>query len=427
MDIPGKKFALIAVLFVLMLSVSACDLLWKTNNGETTGETDDGILRVVLEYVDSGSPYGWSYQPNYPYMFFANAPADVIRGPDGDVIHYGALLFHNSVRFLFAVSLVDGTEPTATFHVDSNQNGDFKDDPESSYAGAGTSGTAAQLYFEIPRSDGSTEPFTLWLWTSIGFDTAFTDESPPEFNYYAYCHKSGTFNLDTDVGATKITVVAVDENFDGAYQIDEVVVDWNDNRRAETADEVPLHALRYYLGTLFTLDEIEPYADAVVFSTESFDSAPAGALDVEADLALELIVGNTPQPLEVNDIDGNPMSLDDYLGKVVLLDFWATWCGPCITELPNVQDTYSQFHDQGFEIIGVSLDNDIDTLRTFIEEQNMPWPQICDLGGWQGEIAQRYRVQSIPKPILLGKDGKIVSSYARGTTLPALVEAEIAK
>lgn len=150
----------------------------------------------------------------------------------------------------------------------------------------------------------------------------------------------------------------MDRYFDGAYRIDSVVVDWNGNKRNEDADLFMVGESRFFQGALITLEDVEPYADKIVFSVCNAEASPPGVVDVEADLAMEPIVGNIPPPLDARDLAGTLIAIEDYRGKVLLIDFWATWCSPCIEELPNVLETYRRFHDRGFEIIGVSLDTD---------------------------------------------------------------------
>ncbi len=125
------------------------------------------------------------------------------------------------------------------------------------------------------------------------------------------------------------------------------------------------------------------------------------------------------------DLEGNPISLADYRGKVVLLDFWAVWCGPCLGEIPNIKAVYEKYHDKGFDVIGVSFDEDAAVLREFIAAKEIPWRQILDGGGFGGTFAKQYGVHSIPAPFLIDREGKVLSVKARGSLLDELVEAEI--
>ena len=125
------------------------------------------------------------------------------------------------------------------------------------------------------------------------------------------------------------------------------------------------------------------------------------------------------------DLDGKPISLADYRGKVVLLDFWAVWCGPCLGEIPRIKAVYEKYHDKGFEVIGVSLDEDAAVLREFVTEKEVPWRQILDGDGFEGAFAKQYGIRSIPAPFLIDREGKVISVKARGNLLSELVEAEI--
>jgi thiol-disulfide isomerase/thioredoxin len=121
------------------------------------------------------------------------------------------------------------------------------------------------------------------------------------------------------------------------------------------------------------------------------------------------------------DVAGKPISIANAKGKVVLIDFWATWCGPCRAELPSVLATYGKYHDKGFEIIGISLDQDQAKLANFTKSMNMTWPQFFDGKGWQNKLAVKYGIESIPTTFLLDGQGKIIGKDLRGEELQAAV------
>ena len=121
------------------------------------------------------------------------------------------------------------------------------------------------------------------------------------------------------------------------------------------------------------------------------------------------------------DLLGKPLSVAKYKGKVVLVDFWATWCGPCVGELPHVLETYKKHHDAGFEIVGISLDQDRGKLTSFMEKNNVVWQQFFDGKGWQNKLAANYGIRSIPATFLLDRTGKIIGRDLRGDDLEKAV------
>jgi peroxiredoxin len=127
------------------------------------------------------------------------------------------------------------------------------------------------------------------------------------------------------------------------------------------------------------------------------------------------------------DTAGKPLSIANYKGKVVLLDFWATWCPPCRAELPNVIKTYNAYHSKGFEIIGLSLDKDSAKLASFTKEQNMTWAQYFDGLMWQNKLAGKYGITSIPATFLLDGQGIIIGKDLRGEELDKAVAKALAK
>lgn len=140
-----------------------------------------------------------------------------------------------------------------------------------------------------------------------------------------------------------------------------------------------------------------------------------------------LAVGTKFPDFDEKDMTGKPLSIANYKGKVVLIDFWAVWCGPCVAELPNVLKAYEKHHAQGFEIIGISLDRDQARLEKFIEEKHMPWPQFFDGLYWSNKLAVKYGVNSIPATYLLDGEGKIIGKNLRGEALEQAVAQALAK
>lgn len=120
-----------------------------------------------------------------------------------------------------------------------------------------------------------------------------------------------------------------------------------------------------------------------------------------------------PMDLSFTAVDGSTVDLTALRGKVVLLDFWATWCGPCRGEVPNVVAAYNKYHDQGFEVVGVSLDQDRDTMSQFTASNGMVWPQFFDGQGWGNSLAQRFGIRYIPQMWLLDRKGRIVTKDGR--------------
>jgi peroxiredoxin len=131
----------------------------------------------------------------------------------------------------------------------------------------------------------------------------------------------------------------------------------------------------------------------------------------------KLKIGAPAIDFKTTDINGKDIGLADFKGKVVLIDFWATWCAPCRAEMPNVKKVYADFHAKGFEIIGISMDNSRSALDGYLEEQKMTWPQIYDGKGWQAELGQLYAVSSIPATFLIDREGKIRYKNLRGDEL----------
>ncbi len=217
-----------------------------------------------------------------------------------------------------------------------------------------------------------------------------------------------------------------DESEAGAAKMQELEKKYDEITDAMAADQLKiimenkdnLIPAIYINQVIYNLeyDELKDLLD----SNAPYYNHPAMAIAKNQLAALEKrMTGKLFVDLTMNDTENNPRKLSEWCGKgnYVLIDFWASWCGPCRQEMPNVVENYKKYHSAGFEIVGISFDNKADAWKAAIDNLGMEWPQLSDLKAWKSEGASTYGITAIPANVLFDKEGKIIAVDLRGNNL----------
>jgi thiol-disulfide isomerase/thioredoxin len=396
---------------------------------------------VRLKLLSAGAEEIMGGFASQQVVLSTNRPAGIKQAPASLVAPlYGEITFGpRETPGTFFIIVDEPADLPARLLVDANGNGDFSDDAAAEWAAEET--INAQNGRHYTNYEGAATFKVTYGSESVNLGVALyrfdkTDPRRAAFKdslfYYADYVRTGAVTLDGKTFAALLGDTLTTGDFRPAAGTNKpstvLFLDVNgDGKFARRAEAFPA-------GTPFNLGGVTYELANFSASGDFFQIVKSTRTVAETKPLPNLTAGHPALPFEATTTDGNAVKFPGaYKGRVVLLDFWATWCGPCVAELPNVVAAYEKYHDKGFDILGVSFDrtNAAAKLAGFTRDHHAPWPQIYEGKYWQTTIGQLYSIDSIPHAFLVdGSTGQILAEGEdlRGEKLePAIIKALGAK
>lgn len=435
-----KMFACLAAAPLLAVTAASQDLDLTLLTAKpllaVAGAAQEAKLKLLP--IGAAAKMG-GYQPQR-LAISAEKPEAIKKLPDDLAAPlFGTLKFGAGTEATSIAVVLDEPEgkPSRLF-VDANANGDLTDDPAPVWNSRPVKGSDGKEYQQFSGSAKVSaslgkEP------ASLNFPMYRFDKRDPSraalagaLFYYTDYAREGEVTL----GEKTYKALLVDRMASGDFRGKDapnsgvlLFLDANENGRFEAATE------SFDVRQAFNIGGQSYEIAGLTPGGESFRIQKSVKVVAEKKAAPRpepIAVGKPATVFKAKTTAGAEIDFPvSFKGKLVLLDFWAIWCGPCIGELPHLTAAYQKFHDKGFEVLGISLDRpgDEKKLAAFTKEKNMPWPQVFDGKYWQAEVAQLYNVRSIPTAYLVDGDTGLViaNSGLRGSQLEKTIEAALAK
>lgn len=367
--------------------------------------------------------------------FAAEKPEGITKLPEGltspafGTINIGESGVH------FVIDEPDGKP--ASLYIDANRNGDLTDDAPVEWKGRVTKGKdgkpdttmySGSAVIDIGEKD---KPFPASI-SMYRFDR--NDPSRAALKSTLLYYNDYAYQGEVTLGGTSYKVMLNDAmakgDFRGATLAADapetarsgvsLLIDVNGNGKFESRGE------QFDIARPFNIGGTTYEVSGMARDGSSFRIVKSSRTVAEIAPPPDHSIGKPITAFEAVDTQGKPVKFPgDYKGKIVLIDFWATWCGPCMKEMPNVVKAYAKHHENGFEILGVSLDNEksVANMPDVMAKAGMTWRQIADGKYWKAEVAQKYVINSIPATFLVdGTTGKILGANLRGEALDSAIE-----
>jgi thiol-disulfide isomerase/thioredoxin len=388
---------------------------------------------VNLDWIENGMFGKVGYYRPVRTDLSPSKPARVTRIP-GNLSRplFGTIAFGPRDAPVEVVVLLD--EPDgggARLWIDRNGNGDLTDDPPVEWVGRQNNGKSGPVttWFggvQIPVRYGS-ETHTLGI-KLYRFDR--NDPQRQQMKNALFYYRDFGFAGNLSFDGRTLAAALVDDSAQGDFRgnSDEahpdvlLLIDLKNNGKFD------FHTESFDVHKPFNIGGTTYEIAGLTAAGGRFQLVKSSKTVAETPVPPSMETGGRPAAFEETSTTGRSIRFpSDYRGKLVMIDFWATWCGPCRAELPNLIKVYDEFHAKGFEVVGVSLDNEqtIPGLAKFTADNHMPWQQVCDGKGWEAKLAHLYGVHSIPACWLIdGNTGLIVAGEndLRGTALRPTIE-----
>lgn len=406
----------------LAIYISMCALAAAGGTGALAAQG-----QVNLEPIANGGSNAIGYYMPQRLILSSTAPKSIRKAPALKSPAYGIIPTKSDGGRAFHVILDENAPTGPALYVDANGDGDLTNDPAVEWKaykvsnGYSTREGYATLKL-VSGTDSLDARFGLYRFDPKDPQRESLRDSLLYYADYAYAGKATiggkTYGValadDGAIGdfSAKGTKFLVDRNGDGTFDSKWEIFDASEPFNID--------------GTTWELADVRALGG-------SFTVRKSRATAVELKAPADLSVGKTIPSFVATDMDGKTVNFPkDFAGKTVLLDFWATWCGPCVQEVPGLAAAHKKYSPKGFDVLGITLDGagDEANIRAFMRKNGMLWREVYDGKGWEAEIAQLFFIESIPSSFLVdGDTGEILAKTERlrGSSLVPTLEAALKK